>query len=384
MSGFKQRKEKDCLNCGHHVEEHYCTHCGQENIEVKEDALHMIIHAVSDYFHFEHKFFATLSPLLTKPGELTKKYVTGKRVSYLHPIKLYIFVSILFFLFVAVVKVDKKKDKSEETLTSMSLDTTSLDASTAEQLKSVEQALRFVPATNGLRDSLIREAKAEILKDAKKSERLRDSLLPNTKEEASTAAKSTSSREKKRRNGWNFANDLSNKDTSVVQYEQRQAALPEGQRDGFIKHYLVKRTIELNNLENPTEKFIESVLHNLPKGMFILLPLFALILKLVYINKKRYYFEHLIYSFHVHTAIFLSILLTMLLSWIFKFVYNLEAWLSFLCFIYVVWYIYRSLRTFYGSTRWITVLKMCFLSFSYLFALIFSLLILFTVSLAML
>lgn len=80
MSG-KYRKEKDCLNCGHQVEAHFCSYCGQENIVVKEDALHMVVHAVSDYFHFESKFFGTIKPLLLQPGLLTQKYVEGKRAS---------------------------------------------------------------------------------------------------------------------------------------------------------------------------------------------------------------------------------------------------------------------------------------------------------------
>ena len=77
MSSFKLRKEKDCLNCGSVVEKQFCPVCGQENIQVKEDALHMVAHAVADYFHFEHKFFGTIKPLLLQPGKLTAAYVTG-------------------------------------------------------------------------------------------------------------------------------------------------------------------------------------------------------------------------------------------------------------------------------------------------------------------
>jgi hypothetical protein len=56
MSSDNLRKEKDCLNCGHWVEEIFCPRCGQKNIELKEPALKMIVHAVADYFHFEHTF----------------------------------------------------------------------------------------------------------------------------------------------------------------------------------------------------------------------------------------------------------------------------------------------------------------------------------------
>lgn len=323
MSAFKRRKEKDCLNCGKMVEENFCTHCGQENIVVKEDALQMVSHAVADYFHFEHRFFGTIKPLLLKPGQLTKAYVEGKRVAFIHPIRLYIFISIIFFLVVLNEKRMTENDGS----------------------KKIEVTEKLPKTT----ESLIAAQK--------------DSLTASETREAKN----------KWTNNWATAAD----------YEKYQAALPKGKRDGFIKHYYNKRTLELNKYPDPKKKFLEDFLHNIPKMMFLLLPLFALILKLVYINKKRYYYEHLIYSFHVHSAIFLSVLATMLLQWLFNFVYNIDGWLYILCFTYILWYIYRSLRTFYGSTRWITVLKIFFLSFCYNIVLILCFLIIIAVSFVM-
>src|SRR6186997_3108691 len=114
MSAFKRRKEKDCLNCGKVVEENFCPNCGQENIVVKEDAIHMVIHAVADYFHFEHKFFGTIGPLLLKPGKLTLAYVAGKRVSFIHPIRLYIFISIVFFLVALSGGVNRRQSSDQK------------------------------------------------------------------------------------------------------------------------------------------------------------------------------------------------------------------------------------------------------------------------------
>ena len=353
MSAFKLRKEKDCLNCGRVVEENFCPHCGQENIVVKEDALHMVAHAVADYFHFEHKFFGTMKPLMLKPGELTKAYVEGKRVSFIHPIRLYIFISIVFFL---VVLNEKRMGESADPVKVQEttkpakgdgkLTPGEKDSLVASELREVEKAMKFVPNTNGLRDSLIREAKKDILADAKSNK-------TNTKVNWKTG------------NTKKWVNNWGNKDTTVADYERNQAKLPKEKKDGFLKHYFTKRTIELSKYPDPKKKFVEDFLHNIPKMMFLLLPLFALILKLVYINKNRYYYEHLIYSFHVHSAIFLIVLITMLLQWAFHFVYDIGGWLYSICTLYIVWYIYRSLRTFYGSTRWVTVLKIFFLNFAY-------------------
>jgi hypothetical protein len=379
MSAFKLRKEKDCLNCGHIVEENFCPHCGQENIVVKEDALHMVSHAIADYFHFEHKFFGTLKPLLFKPGQLTKAYVEGKRMSFIHPIRLYIFVSIVFFLIVLSEKRFGPGDKPRKTETkdvvtkkTDTLITEQNDSTVAAEMKEVEKAFKYVPNANGLRDSLIKEARKEIAADTSKA-------VGTHKTDKGT----------KRKGGWNvgstskWGGTWATKDTTVADYERNQAAIQKDKRDGFIKHYFVKRSIELNKYPDPKKKFLEDFLHNIPKMMFLLLPLFALILKLVYINKQRYYYEHLIYSFHVHSAIFLSILITMLFQWLFNFVYDISGWLSFICMLYIGWYIYRSLRTFYGSKRWITVLKMFFLVFCYNIVLTICFLIIIAISFVM-
>lgn len=359
MSSVKLREEKDCLNCGHIVEEKFCPNCGQENIVVKEDAMHMVAHAIADYFHFENKFFGTLKPLLFKPGQLTATYVAGKRVSFIHPIRLYIFVSIVFFLVVFSGNKKKKDDTSKVAETTQTVKTAQ-DSLVDEKLKSVEDNIKFIPNSNGLRDSILKDAREEIKKDTA-------SLNEPVKKKVRVRGK------------WNAGN-WTTSDTTVADYERKQAALPKDKRDGFIKHYFLKRTIELNDQEDAGEKFLEDLLHNIPKMMFLLLPLFALFLKLVYINKKKYYYEHLIYSFHVHSAIFLSILFTMLFQWLFSFVYDISEWLSLLCMFYIMWYIYRSLRTFYGSNRWITILKIFFLNFCYTIALTICFLIMMAVS----
>jgi hypothetical protein len=99
MSHLKERIAKDCLNCGTHVEGRFCQQCGQENVEVKESFFQLLRHFVEDLTHFDGKLWKTVKLLLFKPGSLTKLYIEGKRASYIHPIRMYIFVSAVFFLF---------------------------------------------------------------------------------------------------------------------------------------------------------------------------------------------------------------------------------------------------------------------------------------------
>lgn len=98
MSHKKYRLETNCLNCGAQVTGKFCSACGQENIETRENFLHLALHTVGDFFHFDSKFIRTLNPLLTKPGFLTKEYWAGKRMHYLHPLRLFFFITVVMVI----------------------------------------------------------------------------------------------------------------------------------------------------------------------------------------------------------------------------------------------------------------------------------------------
>lgn len=100
MSHLKQRKLNNCLNCGSIVAGRYCQDCGQENVEVKESFLQLLLHFFEDLTHFDGKLWKTVKLLLLQPASLTKHYMDGKRASYIHPIRMYLFISAVFFLFI--------------------------------------------------------------------------------------------------------------------------------------------------------------------------------------------------------------------------------------------------------------------------------------------
>ena len=110
MSHLKERIAKNCLNCGTEVAGRFCQQCGQENVEIKESFIQLLIHFVEDLTHFDGKLWKTIKLLLFKPGSLTKYYIEGKRATYLHPIRMYLFVSAVFFLFIFTGDVPDKPE----------------------------------------------------------------------------------------------------------------------------------------------------------------------------------------------------------------------------------------------------------------------------------
>lgn len=88
-----------CLNCGHPLRNGYrfCPSCGQST-QKEENVQSLISHFLNDYFSFDSKIVRSVKPLIVEPGRLTLEYLAGKRIQYIPPFRLFIFLSIIFFL----------------------------------------------------------------------------------------------------------------------------------------------------------------------------------------------------------------------------------------------------------------------------------------------
>ncbi len=117
------------------------------------------------------------------------------------------------------------------------------------------------------------------------------------------------------------------------------------------------------------------VAHNAPKMMFVFLPLMAAVMLLLYWRPRRYYVEHLVYLLHNHSALYLAFSVMSLVTWLGRRVHSLK-WLGAvaitvtLC--YAAWYIYRSMRRYYGQGRLLTLGKYTVIGAAYGISLFFT------------
>lgn len=90
-----------CPNCGAQVDGKYCASCGQKRIDKHEFAVrHFFGHLVHEITHLDgNKITKTFVALIAKPGLLTREYLAGRKGAYLNPIRIYLTVSALYFLF---------------------------------------------------------------------------------------------------------------------------------------------------------------------------------------------------------------------------------------------------------------------------------------------
>jgi hypothetical protein len=87
-----------CVNCGARVAGNYCGNCGQRFEHAIHSVLHFTREATEDLTHADSRLWSTIRALLFKPGFLTREFLAGRRVRYLPPLRLYLVLSVLFFL----------------------------------------------------------------------------------------------------------------------------------------------------------------------------------------------------------------------------------------------------------------------------------------------
>lgn len=94
-----RRKAGLCYNCQLPLTngENYCPNCGQENHNRQASTRHLLLDFFNDYLSFDSKLFRSVVPLILKPGFMTNEFLDGKRMKYVPPIRLFIFLSFFYF-----------------------------------------------------------------------------------------------------------------------------------------------------------------------------------------------------------------------------------------------------------------------------------------------
>jgi hypothetical protein len=335
VSHQPERTEKDCLNCGTIVAGRYCQKCGQENIVTQQSFGSLTKHFIYDIFHFDGKFFDTFWLLFRRPGKVAAEYVKGRRVSYLDPIRMYLFTSAVFFLIFGSVL-------GNEILKG--------DGSSDLPLDSSER--KFVL------DSLQKQSLEEPFNSKLQSKIL---LLKDSSQVVSMRTLNSFDVYSFRINNRRYS--------SYEEYDSLQQTLPDSARGTKIQRLFVKKLFSVNNkyhgnADNVKDALKQDYIHRLPLMVFFSLPLFAILLKLLYRRRKFFYSDHAVFTLYQYIAGFILMLvmftvgrLEEITEWeIFNFI------LAGL-FIYGGLHLLFSMKSFYGQSWRKTILKFLLLNF---------------------
>lgn len=364
MSHSKERHEKICLNCNAELVGRWCHICGQENIEPKETVWSLVSHFFYDITHYDGKFFSTTKYLIARPGFLPKEFIEGRRARYLHPIRMYVFSSAVFFLIFYSLFTFNWNERDEDRILSEKAGMAKL---TLDSAKNTALANARDKEDSAVIDRAFVIAVTPYLKT------LEADTAGTTDEFKEKYMKKKKKWEKKQKSRFDL--NITNTDRkyrSVEEYDSAQHALSPDKRDNWMERRARYREIELNERYNGDQKLmmkdlLEKFTHTFPYLLFISLPLYALYLRLLYRRQKQQfpYVTHAVFLIYLYIFTFINLLVYFGLNKIHKSM-NWE-WIGFIeavVLLYGVYYAYKAMRKFYGQGRGKTLLKFLLLNFA--------------------
>jgi hypothetical protein len=294
-----------CANCDAPLTGPYCAGCGQHARESVRTVGALFHDAWHVLTHLDGRFWQTLAALLLRPGRLTQEYFAEHRARYLPPVRLYLVLSVLFF------------------------------------------------ALSPLRSGRVADSGAAVLEhDPAVAADLEDARREYRQARNQPVAPGAPVREP----GAATTGSFDAKDCDRMNVSPTWLAEP-------------LRTACRRHAADDGKAMLRAFGANIPKMMFVFLPIMALVMLPLYWRPRRYYVEHLVFFLHTHAALFLVLLLELLLS-------RLVAWLPALRdvggivliggMLYAVWYVYRALRVYYAQGRARTLAKLTVVSCAYM------------------
>lgn len=308
----------------------YCSNCGQKYKTGRISFGELIGEAFSFLFNFENKFFQTAAAIFI-PGRLTKEFFKGKHKSFVNPVRV-LLLSTFVMIFVLNHSIDnnilegvgdiykgleKKEWKRQKSL--------ELDSLKNEVLKDFNQNLQVADAL----DSLV------IL-----------SHFDDLREDSLRIEKSTVSFLK---------HDIAIAHKDIFELND-QEIIERYKVEGTFRQIVWRQSIRVIKRGDRLFSFL---LGNILWLVVLMMPLFALVLRLFYIRRDFYYVEHLVFAMHTHSFLFLVMsFYTLLIGSV------PEPTIGFLVLI-IGLYIILSMKQFYGQPWKKTVGKFVLINFFY-------------------
>ena len=275
-----------CLNCGKPLMGSYCGNCGQEAKELRRPFFRLSREAISSLFELDGRSFRTLFYLLTKPAHLSKEYFSGRRMQYTPPLRLFLVISVSFFLLVSFYT----SIRSMEGILSANheIPGEEVSASTDDEEDLLAPTLAFVESIN----------------------------LPFFDEQTNTNLR------------------------------RAMSAQAETNINSMI--------------EDPSE-FFRGYLEYITVFILLMIPLLALIQKLIYIRSGHFYVEHLVLTLHNHAFIISIVFVNSLIDLVngsrIPIISSAFGYLGAAIYIWMWVYLFLSLKNYFQQGYGITLLK---------------------------
>jgi len=315
-----------CPNCGHPMIGPYCAVCGQPINTHRRSLGHLLHEVFKDIVSFDSRILRTARALVIEPGELPLAFREGRTQRYVPAVRLYLFVSLLFFLFlsatgIALVQFD------------MTASTSRLFADKDGNVIQIKDGVRSV--LGGFKA----DAKGNVFLPG--TPRI---LVPKLKADGSVTNDIDSKARFFRRIGSNHMNVSPAVKAELVKLSAEASADQVHSKSKWVESEVVgtiqKLELDPTALNGPLMTWI-------PRILFLLLPLFALLLSAFYRRQREqfYFVDHLIFSLTMHTFAFVVLIAAAGAAQIIA-----GKWVALLTVPVLAVYLLLSLKRFYGQS----------------------------------
>lgn len=314
-----------CLNCGTALAGQYCGHCGQRAKSRLISVWELVKDAFGDLLDVDSRLWQTMVQLAFRPGRLTREYLQGRRARYMPPFRTYLVLSLLFFL---VAFFDPKEEFS----------------------------IFFEPVAESAQDSA---------NEANEIENARQELLSELEAEGILIKPSTADDPEARLrvdvDGKELDADCNLQDYNPAEYGWFGQRLTRERAQQICRRFAAEDGEGIRG-------FLDKLLEYVPAGLFVLLPLMALVLKVLYPLSGRYYVEHLLLILHYHAFVFLALTVEIVIARFGNLIGvadTVQAILVTALAIYIPVYLYKTLRRVYEQGHLFTSFKFTLIVLAY-------------------
>lgn len=279
-----------CVSCGTAIVGAWCAGCGQRNDDMRRSSFVLAKDFVKDTFSFDGRMWRTLGLLAAAPGTVPSNYSHGKRSRYTPPVRLFLVVSFLFFLILGLthtlmVAVEVRARTPEETAAAQKAMEEGLKAAGPEAKGKMEAAMNERGA--GDSGAIVidgRDLDCEISAAPRFFVRPQDLMVDKTL--------------------WGRCRD-------TIVSGLRSGLAKDAEKDPANKGEIVRTLTMMERIfagvsraiENP-EDFNASLNNWLPRMMFLMAPVLALIMTLFLRGRDALMFDHLVFSLYAHATAF--------------------------------------------------------------------------------
>lgn len=343
-----------CRNCEAPLPEDakYCPYCSQKNHDGRLGFREFMAEFVATLFNIDNRIFSTLRAIVV-PGKLTLDYFEGKHIRYYHPLRLFLVTGAIFIGLISVrmegttfqwmsESYKERQQQHQQHLFYLEFDSTRQVVAKKFPSQSTRTAL----------DSLMGKMATKYHSTNSDSIEIRTSLQDGDEKDTLKSG-----------DGVRITADKMN--SVMVAIEDVENMTPDSLLDayhftGFWKRLIARQQIRL---QKQGDNFGLYIVSNVLWMLLIMMPLFAFVLYLMYVRRPFLYFEHLIFSFHVHSFLFICFTLVMLLG---KYPGSLRQWVTRIASIIILIYIPLAMKRFYKQGWFKTVVKYLILSGLYI------------------